>query len=52
MMKEVVLAIALTLFFSVGVGVLFVRTIMEMLEILFTESPSQREHHGQTGKGN
>ncbi|HEY9071367.1 MAG TPA: hypothetical protein VIV61_14005, partial [Candidatus Ozemobacteraceae bacterium] len=51
MMKEVVLAITLTLFFSVGVGVLFVRTIMEMLEILFTEPPAQREHHGQAGKG-
>jgi len=51
MMKEIVLAIALTIFFSVGVGVLFVRTIMEMLEIMFTDTPNTREHHGPANRG-
>lgn len=51
MMKEVILAIVLTLLFSVGVGVLFVRTVMEMLELLFTNTPSSREHHGSENRG-
>jgi len=51
MVKEVILAIALTLLFSVGVGVLFVRTIMEMLELLFTNTPTHREHQGPENKG-
>lgn len=37
MMKEFFIAIAMTLVFSVGVGVLFVRTILDMLEILLDE---------------
>ena len=34
-MKDVFFAIALTMLFSIGVGVLFVRTVLEMLQILF-----------------
>lgn len=51
MLKEVILAIVLTLLFSVGVGVLFVRTIMEMLELLFTNTPSPRDHRGSENRG-
>lgn len=35
MLKELSVAVVLTLIFSIGVGVLFVRTIIEMVELLF-----------------
>lgn len=35
MLRELSASIAITLVFSVGVGVLFVRTIMEMIEHFF-----------------
>ncbi|RCK81759.1 MAG: hypothetical protein OZSIB_0893 [Candidatus Ozemobacter sibiricus] len=35
MIKEMLFAVTLILVFSVGVGVLFVRTMAELLEILF-----------------
>jgi hypothetical protein len=34
MLKELTMAILLTIIFSVGVGVLFVRTIVQMVELL------------------
>lgn len=38
MIKELSIAVVLTLIFSVGVGVLFVRTIIEMIELLINGS--------------
>ncbi|MGM0598503.1 MAG: hypothetical protein ACQETH_01685 [Candidatus Rifleibacteriota bacterium] len=35
MLKELSIAVLLTLLFSIGVGVLFVRTIIEMIEVFF-----------------
>ena len=35
MLKELSTAVVLTLIFSIGVGVLFVRTLIEMVELLF-----------------
>ncbi len=35
MLKEVIFAVTLTILFSVGVGVLFVRTLVELLEVFF-----------------
>ena len=37
MLKELSMAVILTLIFSIGVGVLFVRTIIEMIELLFSK---------------
>ncbi|MFZ2958090.1 MAG: hypothetical protein WA705_14475 [Candidatus Ozemobacteraceae bacterium] len=49
MMKEFLIAVGMTLVFSVGVGVLFVRTLLEMLEILINERAEEPEeapgHH-------
>ncbi len=42
MLKELSMAIILTLIFSVGVGVLFVRTIIEMVELLFTSESESK----------
>ena len=35
MLKELSIAVILTLLFSIGVGVLFIRTIIEMIEVFF-----------------
>lgn len=43
MLKELSTAIILTLIFSIGVGVLFVRTIVEMMELFFTVDESGKE---------
>lgn len=43
MLKELSTAIILTLIFSIGVGVLFVRTIVEMMELFFTVDESSKE---------
>ncbi len=53
MLKELTMAILLTIIFSVGVGVLFVRTIIQMVELLIngeldkknpaTESSSKKQ---------
>ncbi len=45
MLKELSMAIILTLIFSIGVGVLFVRTIIEMVELLFTKEIESKESH-------
>lgn len=39
MIKEMLFAVTLTLVFSIGVGVVFVRTMAELLEILFGTAP-------------
>jgi hypothetical protein len=39
MWRDLVVAVALTLAFSIGVGVLFVRTVVEMLGLLFPKTP-------------
>ncbi|MBF0503001.1 MAG: hypothetical protein HQM09_22895 [Candidatus Riflebacteria bacterium] len=51
MIKEFLIAVVMTLIFSVGVGVLFVRTLLEMFEILINdrsdepeESPVRNQH--------
>ncbi len=43
MLKELSMAIVLTLIFSIGVGVLFVRTIIEMVELLFNKEVTTKE---------
>ncbi|NLI75482.1 MAG: hypothetical protein GX442_03440 [Candidatus Riflebacteria bacterium] len=42
MIKEMFFAVTLTLIFSVGVGVLFVRTLAELME-MFLGSPDEAE---------
>ncbi|MDN5279275.1 MAG: hypothetical protein PWR01_3240 [Clostridiales bacterium] len=43
MLKELSIAIVLTLLFSIGVGVLFVRTIIEMIEMFFNGEIERKE---------
>lgn len=43
MFKELSMAIVLTLIFSVGVGVLFVRTLIEMVELFFNGEVDTKE---------
>lgn len=43
MFKELSMAIVLTLIFSVGVGVLFVRTLIEMVELFFNSEVDTKE---------
>ena len=43
MLKELSMAIVLTLIFSIGVGVLFVRTIVEMVELLLNKEINTKE---------
>lgn len=43
MFKDLTMAVALTLVFSVGVGVLFVRTLIEMVELLFNGEVESKE---------
>lgn len=44
MFKELSMAITLTLIFSIGVGVLFVRTLIEMVELFFNGEESTKEN--------
>lgn len=43
MFKELTIAIALTVIFSIGVGILFVRTLVEMLEMFFNGEIDKNE---------
>ncbi|MFZ5950690.1 MAG: hypothetical protein ACOYXC_08290 [Candidatus Rifleibacteriota bacterium] len=43
MLKELSIAVVLTILFSVGVGVLFVRTIIEMIEMFFNGEMESKE---------
>ena len=43
MFKELSIAVVLTLIFSVGVGVLFVRTLIEMVELLFNGEAERQD---------
>ncbi len=43
MFKELSIAVVLTLIFSVGVGVLFVRTLIEMVELLFNGETERQD---------
>lgn len=43
MLKELSVAVILTLLFSIGVGVLFVRTIIEMIEMFFNGELDNKE---------
>ena len=43
MFKELSMAITLTIIFSVGVGVLFVRTLIEMVELFFNGEETTKE---------
>ncbi len=45
MLKELSMAIVLTLIFSIGVGVLFVRTIIEMVELLFNKEVEVKDRN-------
>mgnify|MGYP000845667496 CR=1 FL=1 len=50
MFKELTIAVALTVIFSIGVGVLFVRTLIEMLEMFFNGEIDQNEPVPSKGK--
>jgi hypothetical protein len=43
MLKELSIAVILTILFSIGVGVLFVRTIVEMIEMFFNGEIERKE---------
>lgn len=43
MLKELSIAVILTILFSIGVGVLFVRTIIEMIEMFFNGEIDRKE---------
>lgn len=43
MLKELSIAVMLTILFSIGVGVLFVRTIIEMIEMFFNGEIERKE---------
>ena len=45
MFKELSMAIVLTLVFSIGVGVLFVRTIIDMVELLFNREVEVKDNN-------
>ena len=50
MLKELSTAVVLTLIFSIGVGVLFVRTLIEMVELLFNgELESEEDRKKEEG---
>ncbi|GEM_PF-718405 len=50
MFKELTIAIALTVIFSIGVGVLFVRTLVEMLELFFNGEIDKNEPVASKGR--
>lgn len=50
MFKELSIAIILTIVFSIGVGVLFVRTLIEMVELFFNGEIEKKEPMAARGK--
>jgi len=50
MFKELTIAIALTVIFSIGVGILFVRTLVEMLELFFNGEIDKNEPAASKGR--
>lgn len=51
MLRELVTAVILTIIFSVGVGVLFVRTLIEMVELFFNgDVENKRPLRDKSGK--
>jgi len=50
MFKELSIAIILTIIFSIGVGVLFVRTLVEMVELFFNGEIEKKEPAAARGK--
>ena len=43
MLREFGIAIVLTVVFSIGVGVLFVKTLMEMIELIFSGEKDEKD---------
>jgi hypothetical protein len=50
MLRELTIAIALTVIFSIGVGILFVRTLIEMLELFFNGEIDKNEPAPSKGR--
>jgi hypothetical protein len=50
MFKELSIAVILTLIFSIGVGVLFIRTLVEMVELFFNGEIEKKEPAAARGK--
>jgi len=44
LVKDIVMAVVMTVIFSVGVGVLFVKTVYELLELFFNPIPNDSNH--------
>ena len=51
MFKELAIAITLTVVFSIGVGVLFVKTLIEMLELFFNGDVEIEEKEASALRG-
>lgn len=52
MFKELTIAVALTVIFSIGVGVLFIRTLIEMVELFFNGEVEKKEPASARGRNN
>ena len=52
MFKELTIAVALTVIFSIGVGVLFIRTLIEMVELFFNGEVDKKETASARGRNN
>ncbi len=50
MFKELTIAVALTVIFSIGVGVLFIRTLVEMVELFFSGEVEKKEPASLRGR--
>lgn len=50
MFKELTIAVALTVVFSIGVGVLFIRTLVEMVELFFNGEVEKKEPAPSRGR--
>ncbi|MDD3147883.1 MAG: hypothetical protein PHD82_11310 [Candidatus Riflebacteria bacterium] len=50
MFRELTIAVALTVIFSIGVGVLFIRTLIEMVELFFNGEVEKKEPASVRGK--
>ena len=50
MWRETLLSIVLTMLFSIGAGVLFVRTIISMIEELFFDDREEEIHSTEPGE--
>jgi len=50
MLKELTVAVALTIIFSIGVGVLFIRTLVEMVELFFNGEVEKKDPSPVRGK--